>query len=154
MMFFITPFFSVFPLQARWHLPYIIKNNSSEGLSSSTTNHSPCLNQCNGKIKLITHSCCPFRTNYRSNHQRYSMKKDVFRNFTKFIGKCLYQSHFLSKVAGLQTLVRVLSCEFREISKNTFFTEHLWATASVIIRIFTDFSIAILSSKFVAQRRI
>ena len=24
----------------------------------------------------------------------------------------------------------MFSCEFREISKNTFFTEHLWATAS------------------------
>ena len=24
----------------------------------------------------------------------------------------------------------VFSCEFWEISKNTFFTEHLWATAS------------------------
>ena len=25
----------------------------------------------------------------------------------------------------------MLSCEFCEISKNTFFTEHLWATASI-----------------------
>ena len=154
MMFFITSFFSIFPLHVRWHLPYIIKNNSSEGLSSSTTNHSPCLDQCNGKIKLITHLCCPFRTNYRSNHQRYSMKIGVFRNFTKFIGKCLYQSHFLNKVAGLQTLVQVLSCEFREISENTFFTERLWATASVIIWIFTDFCIVTVSTKFVAQRHI
>ena len=30
----------------------------------------------------------------------------------------------------MQTPVQVLSCEFCEISKNTFFTEHLWATAS------------------------
>ena len=29
-----------------------------------------------------------------------------------------------------QTLAQVLSCEFCEISKNSFFTEHLWATAS------------------------
>ena len=28
----------------------------------------------------------------------------------------------------------MLSCEFYEISKNAFFTEHLWATASVFIK--------------------
>ena len=31
-----------------------------------------------------------------------------------------------------ETLTRVFSCEFCEISKNTFFTEHLWTTASGI----------------------
>ena len=30
-----------------------------------------------------------------------------------------------------ETLAQVFSCEFCEISKNIFFTEHLWATASV-----------------------
>ena len=30
-----------------------------------------------------------------------------------------------------ETLAQVFSCEFCEISKNTFFTEHLWATASL-----------------------
>ena len=30
------------------------------------------------------------------------------------------------------TLTQVFSCEFCEISKNTFFIEHLWATASTI----------------------
>ena len=29
-----------------------------------------------------------------------------------------------------ETLAQLFSCEFWEISKNTFFTEHLWATAS------------------------
>ena len=29
-----------------------------------------------------------------------------------------------------ETLAQVFSCEFNEISKNTFFTEHLWVTAS------------------------
>ena len=29
-----------------------------------------------------------------------------------------------------KTLAQVFSCKFSEISKNTFFTEHLWATAS------------------------
>ena len=30
-----------------------------------------------------------------------------------------------------ETLAQVFSCEFCEIFKNTFFTEHLWTTASV-----------------------
>ena len=29
-----------------------------------------------------------------------------------------------------ETLAQLFSCEFCEISKNTFFTEHLWTTAS------------------------
>ena len=29
-----------------------------------------------------------------------------------------------------ETLAQVFSCEFCEITKNTFFTEHLWTTAS------------------------
>ena len=31
-----------------------------------------------------------------------------------------------------ETLALVFSCEFCEISKNAFFTEHLWTTASGI----------------------
>ena len=30
-----------------------------------------------------------------------------------------------------ETLAQVFSCEFCEISKSTFFTDHLWTTASV-----------------------
>ena len=30
-----------------------------------------------------------------------------------------------------ENLAQLFSCEFREISKNTLFTEHLWTTASV-----------------------
>ena len=69
---------------------------------------------------------------------------------------------FKNKVAGLQacnfikkeTLAQVLSCEFCEIFKKTFFTEHLWTTASIVIWIFTGICIVIVSTKFVAQRRI
>ena len=44
----------------------------------------------------------------------------------KFTGKYLLEScNFIKK----DTLAQVFSCEFCEISKNTFFTEHLWATA-------------------------
>ena len=31
-----------------------------------------------------------------------------------------------------ETLAQMFSCEFCKISKNTFLTEHLWATGSVI----------------------
>ena len=60
------------------------------------------------------------------------MKKDIARNFTKFTGKHLYQSLFFNKK---KTLAQMFSCEFSEISQNTFFTEHLWTTASVGIRV-------------------
>ena len=47
------------------------------------------------------------------------------------------RASFFNKVAGLsratlfkkETLARVLSCEFCEISENIFFTEPLWTTA-------------------------
>ena len=55
------------------------------------------------------------------------MKKGVPTNFAKFIGKHLYQSIFFNKVAKKETLAKVPSCEFCEISKKTIFTEHLWA---------------------------
>ena len=43
-----------------------------------------------------------------------------------------------------ETLALVFSCEFCKISKNTFFTEHLWMTASdFICRVFFIFSIII-----------
>ena len=64
-------------------------------------------------------------------------KKGYFRNFAKFTGKHLCQSHFFNKVAGQacnfikkEALVQVFSCEFCEISTNTFFTEHFRTTAS------------------------
>ena len=74
---------------------------------------------------------------YRSSHQRCSIKKCVLRNFTKFTGKHLRQSLFFNEVTGQacnyikkETLAQVFSCEFWEIYKSTFFTEHLWTTAS------------------------
>ena len=57
------------------------------------------------------------------------MKKGILRNFAKFTGKHLCQSLFFNKVAGTcnfikkETLAQVFSCEFCEISKNTFFTD-------------------------------
>ena len=50
------------------------------------------------------------------------MKKGILKNFAKIIGKHLCQSQ--------NTLLKVFSSEFCEISKNTFFIEHLRTTAS------------------------
>ena len=69
----------------------------------------------------------------RSSRPDVFCEKCVLRNFAKFTGKHLYQSLFFNKVAGAacnfiknEALVQVFSCEFCEISKTPFFTEHLW----------------------------
>ena len=54
----------------------------------------------------------------RSSRAEVFCKKGFLRNFAKFTGKHLCQSFFLNKF--VQTLARVISCEFCEISKNTF----------------------------------
>ena len=83
---------------------------------------------------LTQPQCC--LTFSRSSHQRCSAKKGVLRNFAKFTGKHLCQSLFFNKGAGgacnfiKKRLAQVFSSEFCEIAKNTFFTEHVWATAS------------------------
>ena len=65
----------------------------------------------------------------RSSHQGCSMQKGVLRNLTNFTGKHLWQSLFFNKAVDLRPatllkkrlLVQVFSCEFCEISKNTFY---------------------------------
>ena len=50
-------------------------------------------------------------------------KKVVLRNFKKFTGKHLWQSLLKLQASGTsvaQTVAQVFSCEFCEISKNTF----------------------------------
>ena len=55
------------------------------------------------------------------------MKKGILRNFTKFRGKHLCQSLFFNRQPEAcnfiqkETLAQVFSCEFCEISQNTFF---------------------------------
>ena len=75
------------------------------------------------------------------SHRRCSVKKGVLRKFAKFTGKTCARGSFLIKLQALgfspatllkkESVTRLLSCEFYEISKNTFFTEHLRTTASV-----------------------
>ena len=60
-------------------------------------------------------------------------RKGALRNFAKFTRKHLCQVLFFNKVVGLrpanfiekETLAQVFSCGICEISKSTFFTEHL-----------------------------
>ena len=68
----------------------------------------------------------------RSSRSDVFCEKGVLRNFAEFTGKHLCHSLFFNKVAGgacnfikKETLAQMFSCEFCEISKNTFFTEHL-----------------------------
>ena len=72
--------------------------------------------------------------NVKSKYQNISRpevfcEKGVVRNFAKFTGKHLCQAFFFNKVAGLrpqlatllkESLAHVFSCEFCDISKNTF----------------------------------
>ena len=89
--------------------------------------------------EILTENSDFYLASFRSSHQRCSLSKGVLRNFAKFTGKHLCQSLFFNKVAGAacnfikkETLTQVFSCEFCEISKNTFFTEHLRTTASIV----------------------
>ena len=74
----------------------------------------------------------------RGSHRRCSARKDFLRNFVTFTRKHLCQSLFFNNVAGLrpekfikkEALGQVFSCEFCEVSKNTFYKEHLWAATS------------------------
>ena len=64
----------------------------------------------------------------RNSHQKRYVRKGVLRNFVKFSGKRMCQSLFFNKVTSLrpcniikkEILAEVFSCEFCEISKNTF----------------------------------
>ena len=80
-----------------------------------------------------------FITKPQSQSMTEAATRGVLRNFAKFTGKHLCQSLFFNKVAGAacnfikkETLTQVFSCEFCEISKNTFFKEHLRMTASTM----------------------
>ena len=72
----------------------------------------------------------------RSNIWRCSVRKSVLRDLAKFLEKGLCRSLCLQscrpqtcKFIKIETLAQVFSCEFCEISKNTFLTEHVWASA-------------------------
>ena len=67
------------------------------------------------------------------------MKKGALRNITKFTGKHLWSeaSNFIKK----ETLAQVFSCEFCEISKNTFLqnTSGRLLLQSLLLTMFSNF---------------
>ena len=91
-----------------------------------------CKNIVQLKIFDHFHRESPSKMLDRSSRPDMFCKKgvDVLRNFTKFTGKHLCESLFFNKVAGLRPeafnfikniiLAQGFSCEFCEISKNTF----------------------------------
>ena len=73
--------------------------------------------------------CCrQSLTWFRSSRPEVFCKKVVLRSFTKFTGKHLCQSLFFNKVKK-ETLAQMFSCEFCEISKNTFYS-YKWLNIS------------------------
>ena len=80
---------------------------------------------------------------YRISHLRCSVRKGVLKNFARFTGK--YLSQGLCNFIKIEALAQVFSCEFCKISKNTFFIEHVWATAS--LDIFVDKILNVLTQK-------
>ena len=58
---------------------------------------------------------------YVNSRQEMFYKKGFLRDFVKYTEKHLCQGLLFKK----ETLAQVFSCEFCEISKNNFFTEHL-----------------------------
>ena len=83
-------------------------------LQRSASTYTPTLNTKMNRISYIVRS--------RSSHQRCSIKK-VFLRISQNAEAC----NFIKKEA----LAQVFSCEFCEIFKNTFFTEHLRTTTSL-----------------------
>ena len=82
----------------------------------------------------------------RSSRPDVFCKKGVVRNFAKLTGRHLCQGLSFNKVAALglfikkETLAQVFSCEFCEISKNTFSyrTPLVAASGLIILNKFID----------------
>ena len=86
----------------------------------------------------------------RSSHQSCSVRIGVLRNFTKFAEKHLCKSSLLIKLQACNFIKKENSCEFCEISKNTFFREHLRTSASVFCTFFV--MIDFLETKYMFRR--
>ena len=82
----------------------------------------------NGPPGFLNYNVSIAGTLLKSSRPDVFCEKYVLRNFTKFTGKQLCQGLFCNKVAGIvcnfiekETMAQVFSCEFCQISKNTFF---------------------------------
>ena len=78
------------------------------------------------------------QTIFRSSCPEVFCKKGVLKNFVKLTAKHMRRSLFFKRLKikfKKKTLAKAFSFEFCETFKNTFFTEHLWTTASEICQI-------------------
>ena len=82
------------------------------------------------------------KTNAKSSHRRYSVRKDVLRNFAKFTGKHLCLN---LQLYWKQTLAQVFSFKFYEISKSTFFVEQIQKIASAMLLSYRNQSVDLQS---------
>ena len=69
------------------------------------------------------------RFSYAEAVVRRCSEKGALKNFTKFTEKHLCQSLFLNKAAGLKH--SYFPVNFAKFIRTPFFTEHVWATASI-----------------------
>ena len=77
-----------------------------------------------------------FYLSFRDIPQSCSGKKGVPKCFAKFARKHLCQSLLFNEVAvKKETLTQIFSCKFCEILMNMYFGEHLWTTASEVLKI-------------------
>ena len=92
-------------------------------------------------VKILNFSFRPLHyCLVRSSHQRCSLKKVVFKisqysqeNTRAWVSFSIkLQASSLQLYKKKETLAQVLSCEFCEIFKNTFFKEHLRTIASAL----------------------
>ena len=75
------------------------------------------------------------RKSSRSSHRRCSVREGVVPGSLFKWSYRLKACNFIKKEA----LAQLFSCEYCEISKNTFFTEHLWEAASGVLMILCYF---------------
>ena len=115
-----------------WYLP--VRWNCSENLELIGSKHLDFFFQ----FSLLLFLCNVYFV--RSSHWRCSVRKGAPRNFARktcakvsFLTKLLASAYnFITTLFRKETLAQVFSCEFCKISRNTFFTGHLWAIASIL----------------------
>ena len=73
--------------------------------------------------------CFASLNKYRNSRPDVFCKKGVLKTLQ------ISQKSTCAGVLKKDSLAQVFSCEFSKIFKNTFFTEHVWTTASIFISI-------------------
>ena len=85
--------------------------------------------QLEWQVKLISHIKLQ---SFNFTQTRCLPKKGWLLSSKQFLTEAAAGGFQAATLSKKETLAQAFSCEFCKISKNTFFTEHLWATASVL----------------------